>query len=223
MSRREGDNWSYIYKTVTVGDKNVGKSSILTRIVTQQFDQNIRATLGVDHHSTIAEVGGDRVKVQLWDTSGNSRFRSMTRIYFRGAPAAMIVYDISDRGSFENVPQWLSEVREHAVPEVAVMLIGNKLDLEHHGRAVTTADGAEFARAHHLMFMETSALSDTNVAEAFRRLIEQVHQVRQSMDCTERPEIPDGASVVDLQQSREGGGGPPSGARGWGRRPACCS
>ena len=222
MSVRDSLDYSFVYKVISVGNKNVGKTSLLSRFVTQQFDEHIRATIGVDHFSTIVRVGPDKVKVQLWDTSGNDRFKTMTRVYYRAAPAAIAVYDITDAGSFENLSMWISEVREHADPNVIILVIGNKTDLDAH-RAVSTEQGADFARANHVMFTETSALSDSNVTDAFRSLIEKIHNGRPRLardDSTQlsalsHTVLPD-QPPVDLTAPRR----PPLHGR---VRQACCS
>ena len=108
------------------GDKGVGKTSLITRFVTQQFDPDIKSTVGVDHFSTTIKLGKDSVKTQIWDTAGQERFRSMTKVYFRNAPGAIVVYDISNPGSFQNVTHWVSEIRQHARSDAVILLVGNK-------------------------------------------------------------------------------------------------
>ena len=214
-------SYDYICKFVNLGNRNVGKTSLLIRFVTQQFDPHVRSTIGVDHFSTIVNVHGDKVKVQLWDTSSQDRFRSMVRVYFRAAPGAMVVYDVTDAASFAAVPEWVAQVREHAISECAIMLVGNKTDLGAR-RVVSTEEGAEYARANHLMFLETSALSDSNVREAFQRVLEQVHTVRASLDAQRmtRMNTPPvaGGRTVSLEEPVAGGA---DGRRA--RYLSCCS
>ena len=199
----EDISWSYVYKLITLGDGGVGKSSLLTRFVTETFDPNIRATLGCDHFSLVRQVSGERVKVTLWDLSGAFRFRSVTRMYFRGAAGAVVVYDVTDAETFGSVLRWVDEVRQHASADAIIMLVGNKTDLEAR-RVVSRESAAEFARAQHLMFMETSALADTNVTEAFSRLIAQIHRGRinsidqHSRAATAALAAPHDAHLVDL-------------------------
>ena len=173
-------DYEYIYKVVCVGDRGVGKTSLFIRYVTQHFDPDVKMTIGIDHYSTIVRVKQDSVKVQLWDSAGAERFRSVTKIYWRSAPGAIVVYDITNAESFANLAMWISEVREQADPNVVILIVGNKTDL-HAQRAISTAQGEEFARANHVMFTETSALSDDNVTEAFNSIVERIHGDRPRM------------------------------------------
>lgn len=113
----------------------------------------------------------------MWDTAGQERYRAITSAYYRGAVGALITYDISKLRSFNNIERWLMELREHAEEDIIVMLVGNKIDLNHL-RAVNTEDAREFADQHKMMFIETSALDSTNVEEAFNSTIRKVHEIQ---------------------------------------------
>lgn len=200
MSTGDAGSWSYMYKLVTIGDTGCGKTSLLVRFVTQQFDPHVKSTIGVDHYSTVVKCHGDDVKVQLWDNSGAIRFRSMVKVYFRAAPGALVVYDVTNRDSFDNVMAWVNEVRQYALPDVAILLVGNKTDLESR-RAVTTAEGAELAAANRLMFLETSALTDSNVHEAFRQVVAHIHKGKTQLSGRlNSSDLPPGITV-DLNKS----------------------
>ena len=111
-------------------------------------------------------IDGRQVKLQIWDTAGQESFRSITRSYYRGAAGALLVYDITRRETFSQVDRWLTEARENASQNMVIMLIGNKLDLEHK-RAVTKEEAMAFARKNKLIFLETSAKTAENVEKAF--------------------------------------------------------
>lgn len=119
-------------------------------------------------------VGDTQVKLQIWDTAGQESFRSITRSYYRGAAGALLVYDITRRDTFQHLSRWLEEAKQHAQPNMVILLIGNKNDLEHK-RAVSTEEGRAFAEANGLLFLETSAKTAYNVEQAFLKTAESIH------------------------------------------------
>merc|ERR1719247_2407850 len=114
------------------------------------------------------------IKLQIWDTAGQEAFRSITRSYYRGATGALLVYDVSRRDSFNHVSRWLNEAREYANPNMVIMLIGNKCDLER--REVSYEEGANFARENGLIFQETSAKTAQNVEKAFFSTAQKINE-----------------------------------------------
>ena len=116
-----------------------------------------------------------QIKLQIWDTAGQESFRSITRSYYRDAAGALLVYDITRRESFNHLSRWLEEARQNGNPNMTIMLIGNKSDLEHR-RAVTTKEGELFAQENGLVFLETSAKSAANVEQAFIKTAENIYE-----------------------------------------------
>ena len=123
-------------------------------------------TIGVEFGARMINIDSKQIKLQIWDTAGQESFRSITRSYYRGAAGALLVYDITRRETFEHLASWLEDARQHANPNMTIMLIGNKSDLNHR-RAVSTEEGEQFAREHGLIFLETSAKTAFNVEDAF--------------------------------------------------------
>ena len=162
----------YLFKTVSVGASNVGKTQILLKYVdpSRAFDA-YTSTIGVDFEIRTINLDGKIVKLQMWDVAGPERFRTVHRSYFRGAHGVFFVYDITDRGTFENIPDWLEEFDGHSKqPNVVKILLGNKSDLESN-RAVSQAEAKAFAAENNLDdFFETSALNGKNVEEAYTAL-----------------------------------------------------
>ncbi len=117
------------------------------------------------------------VKAQIWDTAGQERYRSIASSYYRGAVGALLVYDVTDRNSFNHVPMWLKEVEENAEKDCLIMLVGNKMDLQEH-RTVFVRDGRSFARKNGLAFIETSALDATGVETAFQRILQEIYKTQ---------------------------------------------
>lgn len=127
----------------------------------------------------ISVADSTQIKLQIWDTAGQESFRSITRSYYRGAAGALLVYDITRRDTFQHLNTWLQEAKQHAHPNMVILLIGNKSDLEHR-RAVTTEEGQAFADANGLLFLETSAKTAFNVEQAFLQTAEKIHAKIQS-------------------------------------------
>ena len=119
------------------------------------------------------EVNGKKVKLQIWDTAGQERFKNITASYYRGGNGVLVVYDITDRESFENLNSWLIEIEKNANKNVYKLLIGNKSDLEEK-RKVTFQEGKDFATSNGMQFIETSAKTASKVQEAFELLTQEI-------------------------------------------------
>ncbi|XP_013146097.1 PREDICTED: ras-related protein Rab-37 isoform X1 [Papilio polytes] len=156
-----------IHKTILLGDSGVGKTSLLVQFETGKFQPgNFSATVGIGFTNKVVTVDGVKVKLQIWDTAGQERFRSVTHAYYRDAHALLLLYDVTNKTSFDNIRAWLGEIREYAQDDVVIMLLGNKSDsgLE---RAVRREEGQRLAREYQVAFMETSAKTGLNVEAAF--------------------------------------------------------
>lgn len=158
-------DYNYLFKYIIVGDAGVGKSCMLLQFTDKRFRAEHDMTIGVEFGHRIVDIDDQKIKLQIWDTAGQEAFRSITRAYYRGATGALLVYDISRRVSFEHLAQWLMDARQHAQPNMVIILIGNKSDLDR--REVTYEEGAWFARQNGLFFLETSAKTGQNVDAAF--------------------------------------------------------
>mmetsp|Transcript_23052 Transcript_23052/g.38990 ORF Transcript_23052/g.38990 Transcript_23052/m.38990 type:complete len:229 (-) Transcript_23052:284-970(-) len=157
------------YKLVFLGDQSVGKTSIITRFMYDQFDKAYQATIGIDFLSKTMYLEDRTVRLQLWDTAGQERFRSLIPSYIRDSSVAVIVYDITDRASFLNSSKWIDEVRSERGNDVVIMLVGNKTDLSDR-RQVSSEEGESKASEEGVMFIETSAKGNFNIKLLFRRL-----------------------------------------------------
>eukprot|EP01132_Coremiostelium_polycephalum_P008646 gene8646-10643_t len=176
MAGQEEEN-DYLFKIVIIGDSAVGKSNLLNRFTRNEFTEKTKATIGVDFGTKSIEIDGKVVTAQCWDTAGQERFRAVTSGYYRGAVGAMIVYDITSKViSFKNVTRWLNELREMAEPDILIMMVGNKSDLEL-SREVPTKEAQAFAESNKISFLETSALNSNNVNQAFERLLTDIYRL----------------------------------------------
>ncbi|XP_024372290.1 ras-related protein RABA5c [Physcomitrium patens] len=176
MSYQDEQSEDYLFKVVLIGDSAVGKSNLLSRYARNEFNSNSKATIGVEFQTQSMEIDGKELKAQIWDTAGQERFRAVTSAYYRGAVGALIVYDITRRGTFENVSRWFDELKVHSDANVVVMLVGNKSDLAHI-REVTAEEATALAEKNTMYFMETSALEAVNVVEAFQTVLKEIHKI----------------------------------------------
>merc|ERR1711934_1154354 len=149
-----------------IGDTGVGKSCLLLQFSENRFQAVHDLTIGVEFGARNISIDNKLIKLQIWDTAGQESFRSITRSYYRGTAGALLVYDITRRETFTHLTSWLEESRQHASPNMTIMLIGNKCDDEDK-RAVSKEEGEAFAKQHGLLLLETSAKTAHNVEEAF--------------------------------------------------------
>lgn len=158
------------YKLVFLGDQSVGKTSIITRFMYDNFDRHYQATIGIDFLSKTMYLEDRTVRLQLWDTAGQERFRSLIPSYIRDSSVAVVVYDVTNRASFMNTTKWVEDVRAERGNDVVICLVGNKTDLGNDKRQITTEEGEEKAKKDGLLFMECSAKAGYNVKSLFRKL-----------------------------------------------------
>jgi small GTP-binding protein len=159
------------FKFIVIGASGAGKTSIVRRLVDNKFVKTSQSTVGIEYFTHIATVGNRTVKMMIWDTAGQERFYTVAKAYFRSAVGVVLVFDICDRKSFEQLPRWLRDARLEADPHCTVYLVGNKCDLDSQ-RNVTREEAEDFAKKHELTYMETSAANNTNIAEVFLNIAE---------------------------------------------------
>jgi small GTP-binding protein len=195
---------------ILVGDTGVGKTYILSRYIKNARPKNQFPTIGVEFATKAVPLkAGGTVKAQIWDTAGQERFRAITSAHYRKSIGALIVYDITNLASYESVQKWIEEVREHAEPEIVIMLVGNKLDLceaRPGDRKVPCKDAAQFAQENNLLFMETSAVQDVNVRDCFETLVQEIYIVQNSQDLNNRRNQQKRGRVLEVNDWSEGGG-----------------
>ncbi|KAM8860491.1 ras-related protein Rab-8B [Synchiropus picturatus] len=158
--------YDYLFKLLLIGDSGVGKTCLLFRFSEDSFNTTFISTIGIDFKIRTIELDGKRVKLQIWDTAGQERFRTITTAYYRGAMGIMLVYDICNEKSFENIKNWIRNIEEHASSDVEKMILGNKCDMTDR-RQVSKDRGEKLAIDYGVKFLETSAKSSLNVEEAF--------------------------------------------------------
>jgi small GTP-binding protein len=157
-------------KIIIIGNSGVGKTALMRRLVEDTFTESSQTTIGVEYDQKIIPVGDQLLKLQIWDTAGQERFKSIARAYYRNASGVILVFDLANHKSFEDLGEWLNDVQVLCPPNVVVQLVGNKSDLSA-ARCVSASDAQTFATRHGVSFyLETSAKGGDNVSEAFLRL-----------------------------------------------------
>jgi len=158
---------TFQFKLVLLGESAVGKSSLVLRFVKGQFLEYQESTIGAAFLTQTVLLGDISVKFEIWDTAGQERYHSLAPMYYRGAHAAIVVYDLTNYDSFERAKAWVKELQRQGNPNIVIALAGNKLDLAGDGRKVSSEEAAKYAEENALLFMETSAKSAANVNELF--------------------------------------------------------
>ena len=154
------------FKLVLLGESAVGKSSLVLRFVKGQFLEFQESTIGAAFLTQTVCLDDTTVKFEIWDTAGQERYHSLAPMYYRGAQAAVVVYDITSRDSFERAQSWIAELHRQGNPDIVIALAGNKVDLESQ-RQVELATAKSYAEENGCLLMETSAKTSTNVNELF--------------------------------------------------------
>ena len=181
LKRVKEEDPGLTHKTILLGDSGVGKTSLLVQFDTKRFQPgNFAATVGIGFTNKVVVVDDTSIKLQIWDTAGQERFRSVTHAYYRDAHALLLLYDVTNKTSYDNIRAWLSEIREHANEDVVIMLLGNKSDCGTE-RVVKREDGERLAQEYKVPFMETSAKTGLNVELAFLAVAREL-KARKSSD-----------------------------------------
>jgi small GTP-binding protein len=160
----------YIIKILTLGDTLVGKSSIVLRFSDNRFDDNQLATIGIDYKTKYIKVKDASVKVLLWDTAGQEKFRNIARQYYKGANGVLLIYDVCDRKSYERIGFWMDELKQNnKIEQLYIILVGNKIDLEEK-RVVTREEAEKYAEDNNINYIEVSAKTGEGILDLFNEV-----------------------------------------------------
>lgn len=162
-------DYDYMFKVIIIGESGTGKSCILHYLLENRFKKNPNHTVGVEFGCKHMRIGAKKIKLQIWDTAGQERFRSVTKSYYRGAAAAILVYDITNTESFIKLPTWINDAKALSRQDISMIILGNKSDLSS-ARAVPFLEAATFCQENQLQLLETSAVSGENIEEAFEKI-----------------------------------------------------
>ena len=172
----ENANVDFPFKILLLGDSSVGKTCFLKRYTDDTFQDAYLSTIGFDFKfKSITLNNGKEVRVQLWDTAGQERFRSITKSYYKGAHGIILMYDVTNRKTYDNIKKWLNQIRDETGNRISIILVANKIDCEEL-RQVTKEEGESLAKSCNLPIFEASAKDSINVKESFQFLAEKINE-----------------------------------------------
>ncbi|XP_011286286.4 ras-related protein Rab-12 [Panthera pardus] len=161
-------------QVIIIGSRGVGKTSLMERFTDDTFCEACKSTVGVDFKIKTVELRGKKIRLQIWDTAGQERFNSITSAYYRSAKGIILVYDITKKETFDDLPKWMKMIDKYASEDAELLLVGNKLDCET-DREITRQQGEKFAQQiTGMRFCEASAKDNFNVDEIFLKLVDDI-------------------------------------------------
>lgn len=186
------------FKILMLGDSGVGKSSLINRWTADTFNPTLVGTVGVDFKAKKVQLPSENINVQVWDTAGQEQFHKITTSYYRGANGILLVYDISDHSSFNNVEYWIKNIKQHASASVHIALVGNKLDLRTpDSNTVAFEMGSSLAAKFNVPYFETSAKDSTNVDGAFLTVVTSIVESEKKKDPNSSPKRSSVRSIAE--------------------------
>ena len=177
--KKKGSNTGMdcVYKVLLLGDSTVGKTCILLKYTDKIFQETHMMTIGLDYRLKVMQLqSGKEVKLQIWDTAGQDRFRSITKNYYKGSHGIILIYDVTSLKTFENVKSWVSQIHEEISDKVVIYLVANKIDMDDL-RKVTKEEGKKLAEELDVPFVETSAKTGENIDYIFSDISERIDKV----------------------------------------------
>ena len=188
----EIEEYEMMVKVILIGDSGVGKTNIMSKFLKNQFMEESKATIGVEFGSKLFNHEGHKIKAQIWDTAGQEKYKAITGAYYKGSKGALVVYDITQKKTFENIEKWINDLKAAGDPKITIILIGNKNDLDDK-RQVSKDQGEEKARSFGCAFLETSAYSGDNIDKAFNLMVKEIYE-KFSNDSTGEDELAPGSN-----------------------------
>ena len=169
------NKFDHLFKILIIGESGVGKTCFLLRYAENSFVANHLLTIGIDFKIKVIEIEGKNIKLQIWDTAGQDRFRTITKTYYKGSHGVILVYDVCDERSFGNVKNWVNQIEQNAKSSICKVLVGNKCDKAE--RVITEEQGRKLAEEYNMKFYETSAKTGQNVEETFTYLTGEILKI----------------------------------------------
>ena len=197
--KKDTNKYDLSFKLIIVGNPGVGKSCLTLKAIKNQYDDFSNSTMGIEFLSFNVKINEHIIKLQIWDTCGQEQYHSMIKSFYRNSSLAIIVYSIDSKESFKALQAWLNEIKTESNPDIEIMLVGNKADLDDQ-REVEKKVGEKFCEDNNLsLFMETSAKTGFNAENLFikaAQILYQKHQLDLSVDFSKLPYIPERIKIV---------------------------
>jgi len=204
MNDNDIGNYDYIFKILLLGDSSVGKTCFLLRYSDDTFTENHISTIGLDYRFKLVNLENDKkVKLQIWDTAGQDRFRAITKNYYKGAHGIILIYDVTNISTFNNIKSWVSQIRENTTEKIKIALVGNKID-EEDIRKISNDEGQKLADEYDLKFFESSAKKNLRVSEVFNYITEEINNqnIKKEIENGDKNKLKSKAVVVSNEKGK---------------------
>ena len=173
IDSQRDDNFDEKIKIMIIGESKIGKTSLISRYCNNEFYGAYLSTIGIDFQIKNIMLNNKKIRLQIWDTAGEERYRNIAKNYFQSSDGFIVVYDISNSDSFDKLDNWIEQIKNNSQEKSKMILFGNKSDLEDI-RQVSKEEGEEYARKNNLSFFEVSAKEGTNVQEGFEFFVKEI-------------------------------------------------
>ena len=173
-------NYDQKCQLLIIGDSTVGKTSILSRFANGTFNSNYLATVGLDNFTKDEIIDNKTIRIKMWDTAGQERYKSLTKSFFRNAQGVMVVYDVTNSETYDNLKFWMQSIKNNMSPdmgEIPIIIVGNKIDCE--DREVNAKEAESFWKEQGYPYFETSAKTGENIDETIKYLVKKVIDVKE--------------------------------------------
>lgn len=192
------NNNNIVLKIILLGDSGVGKTCIINRYINNTYVENQQSTINADFEEKKLNINSNEVKIQIWDTAGQEKYRSITEAYYRGSSGAIIVFDITNEASFDAVKTWVQDYKDHQLENFNIILAGNKSDLDER-RHITNQAAEEYASSIDVKYFEVSAKSSENIDDLFNTFATDLY----NKNAVTKPVHSQDVSVKKTQESRK--------------------
>ena len=193
----------YSFKFLLVGSGSVGKTSIVRRLCLNAYMEDQPMTVAIEFMTHTLSIDGNTIKLQIWDTAGQEKYKSVAKAYYRNAIGALVVFSLANRESFLALENWVEQVRKYCHPKVKMLIVGNKTDLVDQ-KAVTDAEIQQFVESHGLQYMESSAKTNKNIREIFFTITQEIYKAVVIGDIVLDNTKPDVLSNQSSQNTKSG-------------------
>ncbi len=174
-------NYDLTLKLLVVGDSSVGKTNFVMRLINNEFSKNYMTTSGIDLKATDIEIKNKKIHIQLWDTAGQEKYKAITKNLFLKVMGALIIYDITNEASYNNLKSWVKLIKEECGKHMQLIILGNKSDLNDQ-RKISKDEAINYAKEQNIEYIETSSKTGENVKKAVTMICENILENKELND-----------------------------------------